>query len=92
MFKKEVIYATAEKLTKFIMKFVAFEKGDYFYAEKKFQSDSMFEIVEYAASAIMASYCLYGISFYDEATESINTMQKNILQTKMIYAHYLIAF
>ena len=73
---------------------MAFEKGDYFYAEKKFsEAELNFEIVEYAAkSAIMASYCLYGISFYDEAIESINTYLKKYPADKnVIYAHYLIA-
>ena len=73
---------------------MAFEKGDYFYAEKKFsEAELNFEIVEYLAkSAIMASYCLYGISFYDEAIESINTYLKKYPADKnVIYAHYLIA-
>ena len=40
----------------------------------------------------MASYCLYGISFYDEAIESINTYLKKYPADKnVIYAHYLIA-
>ena len=45
----------------------AFEKRDYFYAEKKFsEAELNFELVEFAAkSAIMASYSLYGINFYD---------------------------
>ena len=72
----------------------AFEKGDYFYAEKKFsEAELNFDIIEYASkSAIMASYCLYGISFYDEAIDSINNFLKKYPADKnTIYAHYLIA-
>lgn len=74
--------------------YTAFENGNYFYAEKKFsEAELNFERVEYAAkSAIMASYCLYGINFYDEAMESINTFLKKYPADKnVIYAHYLIA-
>ena len=72
----------------------AFEEGDYFYAEKKFsEAELNFDIIEYASkSAIMASYCLYGISFYDEAIDSINNFLKKYPADKnTIYAHYLIA-
>ena len=45
--------------------YIAFEKGDYFYANEKFsEAELAFEIVEFAAkSAIMSSYALYGIIF-----------------------------
>ena len=95
--KKEVAYEPTSRIDPYKVyneAFVAFEKGDYFYAEKKFsEAELNFEIVEYAAkSAIMASYCLYGISFYDEAIESINTYLKKYPADKnVIYAHYLIA-
>jgi len=53
--------------------FDAFEKGDYFFANKKFsEAELNFEIIEYAAkSSIMSSYSLYGINFYDEALENL---------------------
>ncbi len=95
--KKEITYEPTSRIDPFVVykeAFVAFEKGDYFYAEKKFsEAELNFKIVEYAAkSAIMASYCLYGISFYDEAIESINTFLKKYPADKnVIYAHYLIA-
>ena len=72
----------------------AFDKGDYFFANKKFsQAELNFETVEYAAkSAIMASYCLYGINFYSEALESIERYLKRYPADKnVIYAHYLTA-
>ena len=72
----------------------AFEKGDYFYAQKKFtEAELSFKKVELAAkSSIMASYCLYGINFYSEALENINRYHKKYpADINSIYAHYLIA-
>ena len=72
--------------------YTAFEKGDYFFAEKKFsEAELNFENVEFSAkSAIMAAYCFYGINFYDEALESINIFLKKYPADKnVIYAHYL---
>ena len=70
----------------------AFEKGDYFYAQKKFsEAELNFEKVELASkSAIMSSYCLYGINFYSQALESIESFIKKYPADKnIIYAHYL---
>jgi outer membrane protein assembly factor BamD len=70
----------------------AFEKGDYFYAQKKFsEAELNFEVVELASkSAIMSSYCLYGINLYSQALESINSFIKKYPADKnIIYAHYL---
>ena len=72
--------------------FKAFEKGDYFFANKKFsEAELNFEIVEYAAkSSIMSSYSLYGINFYDEALENLERYIKKYPADKnLIYAHYL---
>ena len=74
--------------------FNSFEKGDYFYAEKKFsEAELNFKIVEFAAkSAIMSSYSLYGINFYPEALENLDRYLKKYPADKNImYAHYLIA-
>jgi len=74
--------------------FNAFEKGDYFYAEKKFsEAELNFKIIEFAAkSAIMSSYSLYGINFYAEALENLERYLKKYPADKNImYAHYLIA-
>ena len=71
-----------------------FQRGDYFYASKKFsESELNFKNVEYAAkAAIMSSYCLYGINFYDEALESLERyLMKYRADKNVIYAHYLIA-
>tara|TARA_B100000035_G_scaffold302157_1_gene299489 strand:+ start:7743 stop:8570 length:828 start_codon:yes stop_codon:yes gene_type:complete len=72
----------------------AFEKGDYFFAQKKFlEVELKVEKVEVAAKAsIMASYSLYSINFYDEALENLNKYLKKYPANKdTIYAEYLIA-
>lgn len=73
---------------------IAFEKGDYFFAEKKFsEAELNFELVEFAAkAAIMSSYSLYGINFYDEALVNLERFLKKYPgDTNVSYAHYLIA-
>ena len=72
----------------------AFDKGDYFYAEKKFsEAELNFKVIELAAkSAVMSSYSLYGINFYTEALENLERYLKKYPADKNImYAHYLIA-
>ena len=94
---KEVVYEPTSRIDPYKVyneAYNAFEKGDYFYAEKKFsEAELNFENVDFAAkSAIMASYCLYGNNFYDEALESIDTFMKKYPADKnIVYAHYLIA-
>ena len=72
----------------------AFEKGDYFYAEKKFsEAELNFKVIEYAAkSSIMASFSLYGINFYTEALENLERyLNKYPADKNVMYAHYLMA-
>jgi len=72
----------------------AFERGDYFFANKKFsEAELNFDVVEHAAkAAIMSSYALYGISFYDESIENLKRYIKKYPADKNImYAHYLFA-
>ena len=74
--------------------YTSFERGDYFYASKKFsEAELNFKNVEYAAkAAIMSSYALYGINFYEEALESLDRyLMKYRADKNVIYAHYLIA-
>ncbi len=71
-----------------------FQRGDYFYASKKFsEAELSFKNVEYAAkAAIMSCYALYGINFYDEALEGLERyLMKYRADKNVIYAHYLIA-
>ena len=94
---KDLIYEPQNKLDPYKLYkegYDAFQNGDYFFAHKKFsEAELNFEIVEYAAkSAIMTSYALYGINFYDEALENLERYLKKYLADKnVIYAHYLMA-
>ena len=74
--------------------FNSFKKSDYFYASKKFsEAELKFQKVEYAAKyAVMSSYSLYGINFYDQALDNLDRFLKKYPADKnVIYAHYLIA-
>ena len=94
---KDVTYEPTSRVDPYAVyeeAYTAFEKGDYFYAEKKFtEAELNFDVIEFAAkSAIMASYCLYGINFFNEALENINKYLKKYPADKnVIYAHYLTA-
>ena len=70
------------------------EDGQYFYARKKFdQSESLLPQTQWAAkSALMSSYCLYSMNFYDEAILNLKRFIKTYpADTNIDYAHYLIA-
>ena len=72
----------------------AFEKNDYFFANKKFsEAELNFKNVELAAkSAIMSAFSSYSINFYDEALENLNRYLKIYPSDKnVVYAHFLIA-
>ena len=70
------------------------EEGQYLIASEKFdQSESLLPQTEWAAkSALMSSYCLYTISFYDEAILNLKRFKKLYPADQNIdYASYLIA-
>ena len=70
------------------------EDGQYFYARKKFdESESLLPQTQWAAkSALMSSYCLYSMNFYDEAILNLKRFIKTYpADTNIDYAHYLIA-
>ena len=70
----------------------AFERNNFFFANKKFsEAELNFEKPELAAkSAIMSSFSLYGINFYDEAQENLERYLKTYpADRNIIYAHYL---
>jgi len=72
----------------------AMNKGDYFYASKKFsEAEQILPQIEFSAKAsLMSSYCLYLISFYPEASVNLERFIKQYPADKNIaYAHYLIA-
>jgi len=72
--------------------FNAFEDNNFFLANKKFlEAELNFEKPELAAkAAIMSSFSLYAINFYNEALQSLNRFLKNYpANENVIYAHYL---
>ena len=72
----------------------AFKKNEFFFANKKFtEAELNFDKPELAAkSAIMASYSLYGINFYNEAEENLERFIKTYpVDKNVIYAHYLLS-
>ena len=72
----------------------AMDKGDYFYASKKFsEAEVILPKIEFSAKAsLMSSYCLYLINFYSEATANLERFINQYPADKNVaYAHYLIA-
>ncbi|MDA8771293.1 outer membrane protein assembly factor BamD [Candidatus Pelagibacter bacterium] len=94
---KKIIYKPQEQIDGYKLYkegLDAFEENDFFYASKKFsEAELNFKVIELAAkSAIMSSYSLYGINFYEEAVENLNRYLITYPADKnVIYAHYLIA-
>ena len=72
----------------------SFNENQFFFASKKFSEAEINFISPSAAakSAIMNSFSLYAINFYNEAEESLNRYLKVYPADKYkIYAHYLLA-
>ena len=70
------------------------DNGNYYYASKKFsEAETILPKIEFAAkAALMSSYCLYIINFYDEAIENLERFIKVYPADKNIaYANYLLA-
>ena len=94
---KEVEYEPENKIDPYLTYqegLNAFEQGDYFYANKKFsEAELKFKIVEHSAkAAIMSSYALYGINFYDQALENLDRyLRKYPADKNIMYAYYLTA-
>ena len=93
--KDEVDYIASQKVDpykSYSEGIQAFERNNFFFANKKFsEAELNFEKPELAAkSAIMSSFSLYGINFYDEAQENLERYLKTYPSDKnIIYAHYL---
>ena len=94
---KEVLYEPTIKVNPYTIyneAMESFNKNDFYFANKKFtQAELNFKNVNLAAkAAIMSSFCLYSINFYDEAVENLNRFLKLYPADKnVIYAHYLTA-
>ena len=69
-------------------------KGNFLYASKKFsEAESMLPEIDWASkSALMSSYCLYNINFYDQAILNLERFIRIYPASQYVsYAHYLIA-
>ncbi len=95
--KEEIVYEPSKKNDPYELYkegLEAFKKNDYFFASKKFtEAEINFDSPLLAAkSSIMSAFSLYGINFYDEASENLDRYLKNYPADKnVIYAHYLLA-
>ena len=95
--KDEIVFEPTKKKDPYLIYkegYKAFEKNDFFFASKKFaEAEIGFgEPSLSAKSAIMSSFCLYSINFYEEAVESLNRFLKTYPADKnAIYAHYLLS-
>ena len=70
------------------------ENGQFFLARKKFdQSESLLPQTQWAAkSALMSSFCLYSMNFYDDAILNLKRFTKTYpADANIDYANYLIA-
>ncbi len=70
------------------------ENGQFFLARKKFdQSESLLPQTQWAAkSALMSSFCLYSMNFYDDAILNLRRYTKTYpADANIDYANYLIA-
>ena len=70
------------------------EDGQFFLARKKFdQSESLLPQTQWAAkSALMSSFCLYSMNFYDDAILNLKRFTKTYpADANIDYANYLIA-
>ena len=78
---KEIEYVPQEKVDPYKIYeegLEAFNTNDFFFASEKFsEAEFNFSSPDYAAkAAIMSSYSLYVINFYDEALENLNRYLK----------------
>ena len=95
--KTDVIYQPNNKIdpySSYKEGLEAFEQNNFFFANKKFsEAEINFKVPRLAAkSAIMASYSLYGINFYNQAEENLNRYLTTYPGDKnVMYAHYLLA-
>ena len=92
--KNEIDITNQKAITVYQEALKSLEEGQLFYASKKFsEAEALLPQTEWAAkSALMSSYCLYAINFYDEAISNLERFVKMYPADKNLpYAHYLIA-
>ena len=95
--KNETVYVPSQKIDPYKVYSEgvdAMRENDFFFANKKFtEAELNFKDINFAAkSAIMSTFCLYGINFYSDALENINRfLSVYPADTNVVYAHYLLA-
>ena len=95
--KDQAVYKPTVKLDPYVIYsegLEAFKKNQFFFASKKFtEAEINFTSPEAAAkSAIMTSFSLYAINFYDEAEENLLRYIKTYpADTHVMYAYYLLS-
>jgi len=95
--KEEVEYKKTKIVDPYVVyqeAFKAFESNDYFFASKKFGEAELnfIDPALAAKAAIMTSYSLCGINFYNEAEENLMRFFKVYPADKnIVYANYLLA-
>lgn len=93
--KEETIYKPNDKRDPYVVYqegYEAFEKNNFFFANKKFlEAEANFENLELAAkSAAMSCFSLYGINFYFEALDNVERFLKTYpADNNVIYIEYL---
>lgn len=94
---KDVIYTPVDKIDPYVSYkegFEEFENNNFVDANIKFlEAEKNFLDPTFAAkSAIMSSFCLYSVNFYEEAEESLNRyVKKYPTEKNVMYAYYLMA-
>ena len=93
--KDKVVYEPSEKLNPYELykeALDAFDRNEFFFASKKFsEAELNFDDVNLSAkAAIMSSFSLYAINFFDQAIDNLDRYLKTYPSDKnVIYAEYL---
>lgn len=93
--KDKVVYEPSEKVNPFELYkegLDAFDRNEFFFASKKFsEAELNFDDINLSAkAAIMSSFSLYAINFFDQAIDNLDRYLKTYPSDKnVIYAEYL---
>ncbi len=93
--KDKLVYEPSEKVNPYELYkegLEAFDRNEFFFASKKFsEAELNFDDINLSAkAAIMSSFSLYAINFFDQAIDNLNRYLKTYPSDKnVIYAEYL---
>ena len=93
--KDKLVYEPSEKVNPYELYkegLEAFDRNEFFFASKKFsEAELNFDNINLSAkAAIMSSFSLYAINFFDQAIDNLNRYLKTYPSDKnVIYAEYL---